>query len=121
MVAPIANLVPTFANLNNEADAVVTDNTAPSSPSRPTPLPNMSANPLTGDTSYDAESGAQREDGKKAQAKKLYRNFVYMSLCFSANHGSVTSIIALSSSFDPTLGSYSKKNLSTLTVVSTSG
>ena len=39
-------------------------------------------------------------------AKKLYLNFVVMSIYFSANHGSVTSVIALASSFDPTLGSY---------------
>jgi len=30
-----------------------------------------------------------------------------MAVCFSGNHGAVTSVIALASSFDPTLGSYS--------------
>lgn len=43
----------------------------------------------------------------KADGKGLLRNFVFMSMCFSANHGSVTSVIALASSFNATLGSYS--------------
>jgi len=42
-----------------------------------------------------------------AEGAALKRNFIYMAVCFSANHGAVTSVIALSSSFDPTLGSYS--------------
>lgn len=39
--------------------------------------------------------------------RSLFRNFVFMALCFSGNHGSVTSVIALASSFQATLGSYS--------------
>jgi hypothetical protein len=45
--------------------------------------------------------------GSKAEGKSLLYNFIFMSVCFSANHGSVTSVIALASSFNPTLGSYS--------------
>lgn len=37
----------------------------------------------------------------------LYRNFIWMAVLFSGNHGAVTSVIALASSFDATLGSYS--------------
>jgi len=44
-------------------------------------------------------------------------NFVFMSACFSANHGAVTSVIALASSFNATLGSYSVGVLYSLYVV----
>ena len=36
--------------------------------------------------------------------RALYLNFVAMAVYFSANHGCVTSVIALASSFDATLG-----------------
>lgn len=42
-----------------------------------------------------------------SEGKMLYYNFVFMSIFFSANHGSVTSVIALASSFEAVLGSYS--------------
>lgn len=44
---------------------------------------------------------------KARERSILYWNFVFMAICFSGNHGAVTSVIALASSFDPTLGSYS--------------
>jgi hypothetical protein len=47
----------------------------------------------------------ERRSGRDARV--LYLNFVAMAVYFSANHGSVTSVIALASSFDATLGSYS--------------
>jgi hypothetical protein len=56
-------------------------------------------------TMYKSEDGLVT--GSKAEGKSLLYNFIFMSVCFSANHGSVTSVIALASSFNPTLGSYS--------------
>jgi hypothetical protein len=51
---------------------------------------------------------ATHEHPTHAAAAALYRNFVVMALCFSANHGAVTAVIALASSFgDTNLGSYS--------------
>jgi hypothetical protein len=37
----------------------------------------------------------------------LYWNFVFMAVCFGANHGAVASVIALASTFNPALSSYS--------------
>ena len=54
---------------------------------------------------YDAAAPVPSVDSP--EASNLYRNFILMALLFSANHGAVTSIIALSSSFDAELGSYS--------------
>ena len=64
-----------------------------------------SKNPLVPQT-VEKEAGHEVSE-RGDNAKKLYLNFVVMSIYFSANHGSVTSVIALASSFDPTLGSYS--------------
>ena len=65
-----------------------------------------SKNPLVPQT-VEKEAGHEVSE-RGDNAKKLYLNFVVMSIYFSANHGSVTSVIALASSFDPTLGSYSR-------------
>lgn len=41
------------------------------------------------------------------ESRLLLRNFVFMSVCFSANHGAVLSVIDLSANFGDKLGSYS--------------
>jgi hypothetical protein len=51
--------------------------------------------------------GGTQVDENSTEGRALLRNFVFMAVCFSGNHGAVTSVIALSSSFDATLGSYS--------------
>jgi len=51
------------------------------------------------------------------EKSSLYWNFVFMAVCFSGNHGAVTSVIALASSFNPLLGSYSVAILYSLYVV----